>query len=211
MALRDRRTPVGPHHRPVRRFSSRDGHVAGAADRPVPAICRSCRDPVTIDLRHLSLHPWGDGSRIALARRAPRHTPGGVVGRNADSIGGALALEVRGVELSHSGWSCSASGSAPAAIAASLAFARGWPFSGLGLILAAATCGSRCASGPADRHLVPPNDRRFQDSRVVRGLSAPGAAPLSSARFLRRSCDPPTDNRAICGAGARRTRKRFRR
>ena len=147
VALRHRRTPVGPI---TGRFVFSHLVVGtllalliilfqGLIDRDV--------NPVTIDLRHLSLHPWGDGSRVALL--------GGLLGIHLAVLwAGTLTLSAaltpwklrRGAfaqRLVVLGlWV------APAAIAASLAFVRGWPFSGLGLILAAATCGVAALLGP---------------------------------------------------------------
>jgi signal transduction histidine kinase len=93
------------------------------------------------------LHPWGDGSRIVLLA--------GVLAIHLAVLwGGALVLSAavaawkvprRGLSLRFvvlGLWT------APAAIAASLASARGWPFSGLGLILAALACGVAALGAP---------------------------------------------------------------
>jgi signal transduction histidine kinase len=147
IALRDRRSAIPPI---TGRFFA--CHLAGGVllaaliilfqwllDRAV--------DPVSIDLRHLSLHPWGDGSRVALL--------GGILCIHVALLwAGTLMLsaalgpwKLRRGAIVHrlivlSLWI------APAVTAGSLALARGWPFPGLGLMLAAAACGSAALLGP---------------------------------------------------------------
>ena len=104
-------------------------------------------DPVSVDLRHLSLHPWGDGSRAVL-------------------IAGVLAIQLAVLWAGTLALSAAASrwrvwrGTPsqrlfllglwvlPSAVAASLALVRGWPFSGLGLLLAALACGIAAIAAP---------------------------------------------------------------
>jgi signal transduction histidine kinase len=104
-------------------------------------------DPVSVDLRHLSLHPWGDGSRVVLlAGVLAIHLA--VLWAGTLTLTGAIAR-----------WRISRAGLAqrlfalaiwlaPAALTASLAAARSWPLSALGLILSALACGlAALASG----------------------------------------------------------------
>ena len=147
VALRGRRSPV---NRAPARFLALQAAagvtVAGLIVLFQRLVDRAV-DPLNVDLRHLSLHPWGDGSRIALlAGVLAIHLA--VLWAGALILSAAVAawkvprrgLSLRFVVLGL--WT------APAAIAASLASARGWPFSGLGLILAGLACGVAALAGP---------------------------------------------------------------
>jgi signal transduction histidine kinase len=97
-------------------------------------------DPVSVDLRHLSLHPWGDGSRAVLLT--------GVLAIHLAVLwAGTLTLTA-----AIAGWRMArASGGhrvltlaiwiAPALLVGAIGVAKNWPLSALGLVLSAATCG----------------------------------------------------------------------
>jgi signal transduction histidine kinase len=97
-------------------------------------------DPVSVDLRHLSLHPWGDGSRaVLLAGLLAIHLA--VLWAGTLTLTGAIAP-----------WRISTAGPgqrlfvlavwiAPAALTASVCVAKNWPLSALGLVLSATACG----------------------------------------------------------------------
>jgi signal transduction histidine kinase len=97
-------------------------------------------DPVSVDLRHLSLHPWGDGSRVALlAGVLAIHLA--VLWAGTLTLTGAIARwRISGATLGQRLlvlviWV------APAVLIASIAAARNWPLSRVGLVLSAAACG----------------------------------------------------------------------
>jgi signal transduction histidine kinase len=104
-------------------------------------------DPLSVDLRHLSLHPWDDGSRIVLlAGILAIHLA--VLWAGALMLSAALApwrLPRRGIVHR---LPVLALWMGPAALTASVAFTRGWPFSALGLVLAAFVCGAAALAGP---------------------------------------------------------------
>jgi signal transduction histidine kinase/MFS family permease len=96
-------------------------------------------DPVTVDLRHLSLHPWGDGTRILLLA--------GIFAVHLAVLwGGTLTLAA-----ALAPWRLPRRGSrprllvlalwlAPGAVSAAVAVAREWPVSALGLALSVFAC-----------------------------------------------------------------------
>jgi signal transduction histidine kinase len=104
-------------------------------------------DPVGVDLRHLSLYPWGDTSRIVLL--------GGILGVHLAVLWAGtliLAAAIARWKLPRRGLTqrsgILALWVAPSAVAAALVFARGWPFSALGLVLSAIACGVAALAGP---------------------------------------------------------------
>ena len=138
-------------------------------------------NPVTIDLRHLSLHPWGDGSRLALL--------GGLLGIHLAvlwagtlTLSAALApwklrrgafaqrLVVLGLWV------------APAAIAASLRVRPWRRLFRVGFVLAAATCGVAALLGP---RIV----SRFRRTTVASRILALFVAFLIPALLLYPSLD----------------------
>ena len=104
-------------------------------------------DPLSIDVRHLSLHPWGDGSRLLLL--------GGMLAVHLALLwAGTLVLTTsvarwrlprgRGPEqgLLLALWI------APAAAAAAAAPVLNWPYSALGVFLSALTCALAALAAP---------------------------------------------------------------
>jgi signal transduction histidine kinase len=147
VALRDRRSPVNVATIRFVAVQVLAGATVAALDIFFQRLVDRAADPLSVDLRHLSLHPWGDGSRIVLlAGILAIHVA--ALWAGALIFGTAVAawkvprrgLSQRFVVLGL--WV------APAALAASLGSARGWPFSGLGLVLAALTCGVVALAGP---------------------------------------------------------------
>ena len=104
-------------------------------------------DPVSVDLRHLSLHPWGDGSRIVLLA--------GVLGIHlavlwAGTLVLAAALSPWRLSRVTVGPRFATFGIwiAPAVVTGSIAAARGWRLSAVGLALSLTACGvAALASG----------------------------------------------------------------
>jgi signal transduction histidine kinase len=120
-------------------------------------------DTLNVDLRHLSIHPWADGSRIVLLA--------GILAIHLAVLwAGTLTLSVavapwrvprrryspRLILLAF--WV------APAAVAAVLIAAREWPYSSLGLVLATLVCGMAALSAP---RVVPWYRRTTVASRIL--------------------------------------------
>ena len=147
VALRDRRLPINAATIRFVVVQVLAGATVAALSIFFQHLVDRAADPLKVDLRHLSLHPWGDGSRIVLlAGILAIHLA--VLWAGALILGSALgAWKVPRRGLSQR-FVVLALWVAPAALAASLASARGWPFSALGLVLALLTCGIVALAGP---------------------------------------------------------------
>lgn len=140
VALRVRRVPVGVA---LLRFVSAQvlaGVIVAALVVLFQRLIDRAIDPVSVDLRHLSLHPWGDGSRAVLLA--------GVLAIHLSVLwAGTLALTAAiapwRISRANPGQRLFALGIwiAPAVLTAFIAVARNWPFSALGLALSALACG----------------------------------------------------------------------
>ena len=103
-------------------------------------------DPVSVDLRHLSLHPWGDGSRaVLLAGILAIHLA--VLWAGTLALTSALAPWTVARRRAAPGALVLALWMVPAIVAAAFAAARGWPFSWLGVVLGALACGIAALAG----------------------------------------------------------------
>ncbi len=140
VALRARRVPVASA--PLRFASAQvlAGITITALVVLFQRLIDRAIDPASVDLRHLSLHPWGDGSRAVLLA--------GVLATHLSVLwAGTLTLTAAiapwRMSRANLGQRLLALGTwiAPAVFMASITAANSWPLSALGLMLSAIACG----------------------------------------------------------------------
>ena len=147
VALRDRRSAASPGALRFVALQIAAGSTMAALIVVFQRLLDIAVDPLSVDLRHLSLHPWGDGTRavllvgilaihLAVLWAGALTLTAAVSGWRLPRRGVGLRLFVLGLWVT------------PAAVGAILASTRGWPFSGLALVLAALACGVAALSGP---------------------------------------------------------------
>ena len=104
-------------------------------------------DPLSVDLRHLSLHPWGDGSRLVLlAGMLAVHLAVLWAGTLVLSAAVARWRLPRRRAAEHA--ALLALWLAPAVLAAAVAWLREWPYSALGVVLSAIACAVSALAAP---------------------------------------------------------------